>query len=85
MVEVGELVYAVTLIWTVCFHHWWDGWSITTGVIISDFEVSDPAVVDDLDLPQSILGVPQPLEDNLPVESDLAACAMEVNFAACVT
>jgi hypothetical protein len=35
-------------------------------------------------LPQLIFGVPPPLEDYLPIESDLAACAVEVNFAACV-
>jgi hypothetical protein len=84
MVEVDELVCVVAFIQTVCFHHWWDGWSVTTGVIVSDFEVSDPAVVDDFDSPQSILGIPPPLEDYLLVESDLAACAVEVHFAACV-
>jgi hypothetical protein len=84
MVEVGELVCVVAFIQTVCFHHWWDGWSITAGVIVSDFEVGDPAIVDVFDLPQSIFGVPPPSEDYLPIESDLTACAMEVNFAACV-
>ncbi len=36
-------------------------------------------------MPQLILGVPPPLEDNLPVERDLAACAMEVYFASHIT
>ncbi len=84
MVENDELVCVDAFIQTVCFHHWWHGWSITTGVIVSNFEVSAPDAVDDFDLPQSIFGVPPSLEDYLPVESDLAACAMEVNFAACV-
>ena len=84
MVKVGELACVVAFIQTDCFHQRWDGWSITTGVIVSDFEVSDPAVADDFDLPQSIFGVPPPSEDYFPIESDLAACAIEVNFAACV-
>jgi hypothetical protein len=60
MVEVDELVCVVAFIQTVCLHHWWDGWSVTIGVIISDIEVSDPAVVNDFDSPQSIFGVPPP-------------------------
>jgi hypothetical protein len=46
MVEVDKLICVVASIQTVCFHHWWDGWSVTTGVIVSDFEISDPAIVD---------------------------------------
>ncbi len=84
MVEIDELVCVVAFIQTVCFHHWWDGWSITASVIVSDFEVSYPAIVNDFDSPQSIFGVPPPSEDYLPAESDLAACAMEVSFAACI-
>jgi hypothetical protein len=82
MVEVDELVCVVAFILTVCFHCWCDSWSITTGVIVSDFEVSDPAIVNDFDSPQSIFGVPPPMEDYLPIEIDLTACAMEANFAA---
>ncbi len=37
MVEVDELICVVAFIQTVCFHHWWDGWSVTTSVIVSDF------------------------------------------------
>jgi hypothetical protein len=66
MVEVDELVCGVAFKQIVCFHHWWDGWSITAGVLVSDFEVSYPAVVNDFDSPQSILGVPPPSEDYLP-------------------
>ncbi len=84
MVEVDELVCVVTFKQTICFHHWWDGWSVITGVIVSDFEVSDPAVVNDCDSPESILGVHPPLEDYLPVESELIACVVEVHFTACI-
>ncbi len=71
MVEFDDLVCVVAFIQTVCFHHWWDGWSITTGVIVSDFEVSDPAVVDDFDSPQSICGVPPPSEIISPLRVTL--------------
>jgi hypothetical protein len=37
MVEVDELICVAAFIQTVCFHHWWDGWSVTTGVIVSNF------------------------------------------------
>ncbi len=37
MVEVDELICVVAFIQTVCFHHWWDGCRVTTGVIVSDF------------------------------------------------
>ncbi len=35
-------------------------------------------------MPQSILGVLSPSEDYLPIESDLVAHVVEVNFATCV-
>ncbi len=54
-------------------------------VIILGFEVGDPAVIDYFDLPQSILGVPPPLEDNFPVEEDFAAGAVKVHFASFIT
>ena len=56
----------------------------TTGDIVSDLEVSDPAAADNFDLPQSTFGVSPPSEDYLPIESDLAAHAVEVNFATCI-
>ncbi len=57
----------------------------TGGVIVLGFEVGGPAVIDYFDLPQSILGVPPPLEDNVPIEGDFAAGAVKVHFAFCVT
>jgi hypothetical protein len=84
MVEVDELVHVVAFIHTVCLHYMWDDWSVTTGVIVSDFEVSDPAVINVFDSPQSIFGVPPPSEDYLPIESDFTTCAVEVLFTACV-
>ncbi len=54
-------------------------------VIILGFEVGGPAVIDYFDLPQSILGVPPPLEDNFSIERDFAADAVKVHFASCVT
>jgi hypothetical protein len=35
-------------------------------------------------MPQLIYGVPPPSEDYLPIESDLAAHAVEVNFVTCI-
>ncbi len=57
----------------------------TGGVIVLGFEVGDPSVIDYFDLPQSILGVPPPLEDNLSVEGDIAAGAVKVHFASHIT
>ncbi len=37
------------------------------------------------DMPQLILGVPPPFYDNLLIERDLPACAVEVHFAFCIT
>jgi hypothetical protein len=59
--------------------------SFTGGVIVLGFEVGDPAIIDYFDLPQLILGVPLPLEDNFPVEGDFAAGAVKVHFASHVT
>jgi hypothetical protein len=36
-------------------------------------------------MPQSILGVPPPLEDNFPVERYFTACAVKVHFTSHVT
>ena len=57
----------------------------TGGVIVLGFEVGDPAVIDYFDLPQSILGVPPPLEDNFPIEGDFSGGAVKVLFASRVT
>ncbi len=61
------------------------GGCVTDGVIVLDFEVSDLAIVSYFDLPQSILGVPAPSEDDFPVEGDFTACAVKVNFASHIT
>jgi hypothetical protein len=56
------------------------GW---LGVIIRDWhmEVGSPSVVHDLDMPQHILGVTPPLEDDRAIKRDFAAGAMENHFA----
>ncbi len=48
-------------------------------------KVSDPAAVNYFDLPQLILGVPLPSEDDLPVEGDFAAGSVKVHFTSHVT
>ncbi len=44
-------------------------------------EVGSPSVVHDLDVPQLVLGVTPPSEDDCAVKCDFAAGTMEKHFA----
>ncbi len=43
-------------------------------------EVGSPSIIHDLDVPQLVLGVTQPSEDDHAIERDFAAGAMEEHF-----
>jgi hypothetical protein len=73
------------LVQTVGPHSWGHdkhnrGWlGITVGN--EHMEVGSPSVVHDLDVPQPILGVTPPSEDDRAIERDFAAGAIEEHFA----
>jgi hypothetical protein len=51
---------------------------------IADGEFGLPAIIDNHDMPEAILGVTPPLQDGFPVKGDFATCFVEKYLAPCV-
>jgi hypothetical protein len=58
----------------VCYRGWWHG------VIIYDFDVSCPSIVDNANLPEAMSGVTPPPKDDFTVKCDFAAGGIEEYF-----
>jgi hypothetical protein len=51
---------------------------------IADGEFGHPAIINNHNMPKTILGVTPPLQDGFPIEGDFATCFVEKYLAPCV-
>ncbi len=80
MVELRQLLCVVTIVETVR-----DGIRLWGGFVVSDLEVGSPSVVNNAHLPEAMLGVVPPSEDDFTIESYFASGSMEEYLASGIT
>ncbi len=72
MIEACQLLHIVAIVETVC-----DGSGLRGGDILIDLQVGHPAIVNNANAPEAMLGVTPPSEDNFAISVTLQRVALK--------
>ncbi len=76
MIETCQLLRIVAVVETVCDGSGWKG-----GDVVINLQVGRPAIINNANMPEAMLGVTPPLEDDFAVKSYFATSGIEEYFA----
>ncbi len=79
MLEMHQLLCIVAFVETVR-----DGSGLSGGDLIINLQISRPSIIDDANMPEVMLGVTPPLEDDFAIKSYFKTSGIEEYFATSV-